>query len=321
MKLNYLYISMSNKQITGLSTFGYKNKSTIKHPVLSVFVAFALIFTVISASADQLWNNGDTDGSTLGWGQYSSTLDDFYVPGGGWFINRVETNGIFINPDTVSDVEIAIWPHDNNTSEPNSDDVVTLNVTDFQATSTGRTFLEREEVKITVDFDKTYLKGQRYYWIEMTVLDQHGHENFRFLARSGVSLEPAWTHFGQGSISPSIDTYGAEFDLSYVLYGNPVEVTPGIAGSSDFTFGSNDRSGVVSGIKQLTSRIPEGAARFKQPQSKVSQGIDTLDLVAPCPSGTFISPFEMPIYDENGLFVIDYKTVWFCIPNDLEPEG
>ncbi len=38
-----------------------------------------------------------------------------------------------------------------------------------------------------------------------------------------------------------------------------------------------------------------------------------------CPAGTFLSPFEMPIYD--GLFVIGYETIWYCLPNDLEPAG
>jgi len=40
-----------------------------------------------------------------------------------------------------------------------------------------------------------------------------------------------------------------------------------------------------------------------------------------CPGGTFASPFEQPIYDDEGLFVVDYETVWYCLPNDLEPEG
>ncbi len=40
-----------------------------------------------------------------------------------------------------------------------------------------------------------------------------------------------------------------------------------------------------------------------------------------CPAGTFLSPFEMPIYDAHGLFVIGYETVWYCLPNDLEPAG
>ncbi|MGH8611228.1 MAG: hypothetical protein ACREYF_04040 [Gammaproteobacteria bacterium] len=40
-----------------------------------------------------------------------------------------------------------------------------------------------------------------------------------------------------------------------------------------------------------------------------------------CPSGTFLSPFDMPIYDDEGLFVVGYQTVWFCLPEDLEPAG
>lgn len=40
-----------------------------------------------------------------------------------------------------------------------------------------------------------------------------------------------------------------------------------------------------------------------------------------CPGGTVATPFDQPIYDENGLFVIGYETVWYCLPADLEPEG
>jgi hypothetical protein len=29
----------------------------------------------------------------------------------------------------------------------------------------------------------------------------------------------------------------------------------------------------------------------------------------------------MPVYDEDGLFVVCYKKVPFCIPENLEPEG
>ncbi len=41
--------------------------------------------------------------------------------------------------------------------------------------------------------------------------------------------------------------------------------------------------------------------------------------LAECPEGHHLSPFDMPIYD--GLFVVGYETVWFCIPDDLEPAG
>ncbi len=40
-----------------------------------------------------------------------------------------------------------------------------------------------------------------------------------------------------------------------------------------------------------------------------------------CPPGTQPTPFDMPIYDDEGLFVVGYKTVWFCLPDDLEPAG
>lgn len=40
-----------------------------------------------------------------------------------------------------------------------------------------------------------------------------------------------------------------------------------------------------------------------------------------CPPGTVPTAFPMPIYDEEGLFVIGYETVWFCIDEDLEPQG
>jgi hypothetical protein len=40
-----------------------------------------------------------------------------------------------------------------------------------------------------------------------------------------------------------------------------------------------------------------------------------------CPSGSQLSPFAMPIYDDDGLFVVGYETVWFCLDDDLQPAG
>jgi hypothetical protein len=40
-----------------------------------------------------------------------------------------------------------------------------------------------------------------------------------------------------------------------------------------------------------------------------------------CPAGTFLSPFQQPIYDEDGLFVVGFETVWYCLPDDLRPAG
>lgn len=44
-------------------------------------------------------------------------------------------------------------------------------------------------------------------------------------------------------------------------------------------------------------------------------------LAARCPAGSVATPFEMPVYDEAGLFVVCYETVSVCIPEDLEPAG
>jgi hypothetical protein len=44
-------------------------------------------------------------------------------------------------------------------------------------------------------------------------------------------------------------------------------------------------------------------------------------LKAKCPKGTVSIVHEMPVYDEDGLFVVCYKKVPFCVPEDLEPAG
>lgn len=44
-------------------------------------------------------------------------------------------------------------------------------------------------------------------------------------------------------------------------------------------------------------------------------------LVARCPEGTVLTPWDQPIYDENGLFVIGSKKVFYCLPEDLQPQG
>ena len=44
-------------------------------------------------------------------------------------------------------------------------------------------------------------------------------------------------------------------------------------------------------------------------------------IVLPCPAGTVESWFDVPVYDANGLFVVDYVSTRFCIPENLEPAG
>jgi hypothetical protein len=40
-----------------------------------------------------------------------------------------------------------------------------------------------------------------------------------------------------------------------------------------------------------------------------------------CPEGTVLIMWDMPIYDEDGLFVIGYEPTPFCVDEDLEPAG
>jgi hypothetical protein len=40
-----------------------------------------------------------------------------------------------------------------------------------------------------------------------------------------------------------------------------------------------------------------------------------------CPEGTVLVMWDMPIYDDEGLFVIGYEPTPFCVDEDLEPAG
>ncbi len=40
-----------------------------------------------------------------------------------------------------------------------------------------------------------------------------------------------------------------------------------------------------------------------------------------CAEGEILTWYEEPIYDEQGLFVVDWKKVRVCVPEDLTPEG
>jgi len=58
-------------------------------------------------------------------------------------------------------------------------------------------------------------------------------------------------------------------------------------------------------------------------ESDLKSGLVKLQVIGDykivCPAGTFPSAFPMPIYDETGLWVVGYYTVWYCIDEDLEP--
>lgn len=66
------------------------------------------------------------------------------------------------------------------------------------------------------------------------------------------------------------------------------------------------------------------AASFSKPVSAAGRpgpvsGPD--GFVNPCPQGTTGIWWDMPVYDDDGLFVIGYVMTWWCIPDDLQPAG
>jgi len=61
-------------------------------------------------------------------------------------------------------------------------------------------------------------------------------------------------------------------------------------------------------------------------ESNLKSGLAKLQVIGDykivCPAGTVPTAFPMPIYDEEtGWWVVGYYTVWFCIDENLEPEG
>lgn len=71
------------------------------------------------------------------------------------------------------------------------------------------------------------------------------------------------------------------------------------------------------------TRAPEETRRttVSVPDTRPSSGLSISDRIINCPADTHPVPFDMPVYDEDGLFVVGHYTVWFCIPDDYEPQG
>ena len=68
----------------------------------------------------------------------------------------------------------------------------------------------------------------------------------------------------------------------------------------------------------LASRSDTIAARPPSPAPTPPNG----RLLGPgCPAGTVLIMWKKPIYDANGLFVIGWELVPYCVPEDLEPAG
>lgn len=72
-----------------------------------------------------------------------------------------------------------------------------------------------------------------------------------------------------------------------------------------------DGSAVVSRSGAIAARPPSPAPT--PPNGRI--------LGPGCPAGTVLIMWEKPIYDADGLFVIDWELVPYCMPEDLEPAG
>ncbi|MGE0545043.1 MAG: hypothetical protein AB7R89_33215 [Dehalococcoidia bacterium] len=63
-----------------------------------------------------------------------------------------------------------------------------------------------------------------------------------------------------------------------------------------------------------------GAVAVRPPSPAPTAPIGRL-LGPGCPAGTVLIMWEKPVYDADGLFVVDWELVPYCIPEDLEPAG
>lgn len=190
---------------------------------LSAFVG-ALSLLGSASAAELLWDNGGPNGTTGLNNAYETVLDDFYVPGAGWFVDSAETVGIFLNPGrVVTDVEITFWPHDYTSNSPNGDATLSPAVFNFTALKTGVQWQGYDEIQIAVDFEKTYLDGQNYWWIEFDITDQYG-QRIKLLDRMPVNFEPAHVRSNPYPYSTG------DKDLAFTLSGTDIK-TVGWAGA------------------------------------------------------------------------------------------
>lgn len=200
-------------------------------PVTSVLVLIAL---AAAANAEKLWQNGSNEDTQL-LGNYYRIMDDFYVPDGGWWIDKAEIYGIFLDPGSNADVQsvnIRIIATDPMTGEPDPSQGEWLPITGFDEQS-----LEPWGIKLEANFHKTFLKGQRFYWIEFEVI---GEDNYflRGLESDTPVFLPAYGNHATGN---EYDLHATGGDLAFNLFGQPVK-TIGFSATDDFKLKTLDNS-------------------------------------------------------------------------------
>jgi hypothetical protein len=187
--------------------------------------ALVLIALWTSANADQLWNNGNHEQFQL-FGTYDRIMDDFYVPSGGWWIDKAEVYGLFLGygSNTVQSVNIRIIEADPLTGEPDPSQAEWLPVTSFDKQN-----LDPWGFKLEANFHKTYLKGQRVYWIEFDVIAEDN-DPMRGLESDGGFFQPAYGNYATGN---EYDLHAINGDLAFNLFGQEVK-TIDVSAADDF---------------------------------------------------------------------------------------
>lgn len=177
-------------------------------------ITFSLSFS-LTATAESLWKNGNPSNPVLN-ESYYTILDDFYVPGAGWWIDRADIYGMFVGGDVphTGDVNIRILPADPLTGEPDPSQAIDPTVTNVMTDPID----DPVGVRVRANMQKVFLKGQRRYWIEFDVASVKN-VSIRGLSSDSPDLLPAYGKFAAGSYQ--LDALGG--DLAFHLYGSEVE--------------------------------------------------------------------------------------------------
>ena len=242
---------------------------------------FVLVLIALSTpvNAEELWSNGNNEGTQLS-GNYYRIMDDFYVPGGGWWIDKAEVYGLFLDPGSNADVQsvnIRIIATDPLTGEPDLSQGEWLPITIFDEQD-----LEPWGIKLEVNFHKTYLKGQRFYWIEFEVI---GEDNYylRGIESDTAVFLPAYGNHATGN---EYDLHATGGDLAFNLFGQPVK-TIGFSGADDFKVKTLD-----DGLNAITFNLA-GEHEWLEP------GLYQIQLNRKTPS--------LYRFDEYGKHIVDFK--------------
>ena len=242
-----------------------------------------LVSTIVLTGATQaaeLYDNGSPDNNGIGVNNaYQTVMDDVYVPGAGWLAEEVQTQGVFLNGNSiVTEVDITIWESDTSTFEPDGDNTKFFNNVPFNALATGELWEGYEKISVVADIPRTYLKGQEYYWIEFDIKDQNGYR-IQLIERQSVNHLPAHLRSNPYPFETSVD-------LAFKMYGDVINtVIPG--GPSEFKVEGLDKK-----QETVSFQMPDGSKIF-------DSGFYQLQLIRQTPVAYR--------FDKNGKHRIDFR--------------